>query len=172
MAAHPRIAFVIAYDRNRLIGREGGLPWQLPDDMRWFRDQTMGKPVIMGRKTYESLPVRFRPLPGRHNIVLTRDPAYEAPGATVVHTLDEALAAAGQAEEVIIAGGANIFRAFAPLVGRLYLTLVDAALQGDVHLPPLDGAEWREVYRQEHLADERHAYAFTWLILDRDLPQP
>ena len=102
------IAMVVAMDQNRLIGADNGLPWRLPDDMQWFVQQTMGKPIIMGRKTYESIPAKFRPLKGRHNIVLTRDHSYEAPGATVVHTVEEALATAGDVEEIIIGGGANV----------------------------------------------------------------
>ncbi|HOU41594.1 MAG TPA: dihydrofolate reductase [Promineifilum sp.] len=168
----PRIAYVVALDANRLIGRDNALPWRLPDDMRWFREQTLGKPCIMGRKTYDSLPERFRPLPGRRNIVLTRDRDYVAPGALVVHSLDDALAAAGAAEEIIIVGGAELFRALLPRVDRLYLTQIHAAVEGadtatDVFFPAFDADEWRVVYRQAHPADERHPFAFTWLILDR-----
>lgn len=161
------IAYVVAIDDNGLIGRDNDLPWRLPDDLLWFRDQTMGKPCIMGRKTYDSLPDRFRPLPGRLNIVVTRNAAYEAPGAVVVHTFDEALRAAGDAEEIIIVGGAVLFRAFMPLVDRLYLTRVHGAAEGDVYFPDYDPGQWREIFRQEHPTDDRHDYAFTWLILDR-----
>ncbi len=168
----PRIAYVVALDANRLIGRDNALPWRLPDDMRWFREQTLGKPCIMGRKTYDSLPERFRPLPGRRNIVVTRNRAYTAPGATVVHSLDDALAAAGAAEEIIIVGGAELFRALLPRVERLYLTQIHAAVEGvdattDTFFPPFDADEWRVVYRQAHPADERHPFAFTWFILER-----
>ncbi len=168
--AHSQIAYVVAIDDNGLIGRENDLPWHLPDDLRWFRDRTMGKPCIMGRKTYESLPDRYRPLPGRLNIVVTRNTAYEAPGAVVVHSFDEALRAAGDAEEIIVAGGADLFNAFMSLVDRLYLTRVHGAAEGDVYFPDYDPAQWREIYRQEHPADERHDYAFTWLILERIVP--
>ncbi len=168
----PRIAYVVALDANRLIGRDNALPWRLPDDMRWFRAQTLGKPCIMGRKTYDSLPERFRPLPGRRNIVVTRNRDYAAPGALVVHSLDDALAAAGAAEEIIIVGGAELFRALLPRVERLYLTQIHAAVEDDdtatdVFFPPFDENEWRVVYRQTHPADERHPFAFTWLILER-----
>ncbi len=168
----PRIAYVVALDANRLIGRDNALPWRLPDDMRWFREQTLGKPCIMGRKTYDSLPERFRPLPGRRNIVVTRNRDYAAPGALVVHSLDDALAVAGAAEEIIIVGGAELFRALLPRVERLYLTQIHAAAEGadtatDVFFPPFDADEWRVVYRQTHPADERHPFAFTWLILER-----
>ena len=163
----PRIAYVVAMDDNRLIGRDNDLPWRLPDDMAWFRRQTLGKPCIMGRKTYDSLPPRFRPLPGRLNIVVTRNVDYEAPGAIVVHSVEDALQAAGEVEEIVIVGGAELFRRLMPIVDRLYLTEVHGAVEGDVFFPEYDRAQWRELYRQEHAADERHPYAFTWLILDR-----
>lgn len=168
MNDRPRIAYVVAMDENRLIGRDNDLPWRLPDDMRWFRERTMGKPCIMGRKTYDSLPARFRPLPGRLNIVVTRNEDYEAPGAMVVHSVEDALRAAGDAEEVIIVGGAELFRALMPVVNRLYLTEVHGTAEGDVFFPAYDPAEWREVHRETHPADERHAFPFTWLILDRE----
>lgn len=164
---HPRIAYVVAMDDNRLIGRDNDLPWRLPDDMRWFREKTMGKPCVLGRKTYDSLPARFRPLPGRLNIVVTRNREYEAPGAVVVHSVEDGLTAAGDAEEIIIVGGADLFRRLLPVVDRLYLTRVHGTSVGDVYFPEYDPAEWRETYRQEHPADEHHAMPFTWLILDR-----
>ena len=168
----PRIAYVVATDANRLIGRDNDLLWRLPDDMRWFRAQTMGKPCIMGRKTYDSLPDRFRPLPGRLNIVVTRNRDYAAPGAVVVHSIDDALAAAGAAEEVIIVGGADLFRELMPRVGRLYLTEVHGAVESqpgarDVFFPAYDASQWRELYREHHPVDDRHPFAFTWLILER-----
>ena len=168
----PCIAYVVALDANRLIGRDNALPWRLPDDMRWFRAQTMGKPCIMGRKTYDSLPERFRPLPGRLNIVVTRNRGYEAPGAVVVHSVDEALAAAGAAPEVIVVGGADLFRALLPQVDRLYLTELDGAAEAqpgarDVFFPDISAVAWREVYREHHPADDRHPFPFTWLILER-----
>ena len=162
-----RIAYVVAMDDNRLIGRDNGLPWRLPDDMRWFREKTIGKPCILGRKTYDSLPARFRPLPGRLNIVVTRNPDYDAPGAVVVHSVDDALRAAGDVDEVIIVGGADLFRELLLIVDRLYLTRVHGAAEGDVYFPDVATDGWREVYRDHHPADDRHPFAFTWLILDR-----
>lgn len=167
MTDRPRIAYVVAMDENRVIGRDNDLPWRLPDDMRWFREKTLGKPCIMGRKTYDSLPDRFRPLPGRLNIVVTRNSDYQALGAVVVHSVDEALQAAGDVEEVIIVGGGDLFRRLMPVVDRLYLTQVRGAVGGDVFFPPVDLSQWHETYRQEHPADERHPLPFTWLILDR-----
>jgi dihydrofolate reductase len=128
----------------------------------------MGKPVIMGRKTYESIPAKFRPLQGRHNIVLTRDQSYEAPGTTVVHSVKAALAAAGEVEEIIIGGGANLYVQLLPKTTRLYLTLIEADLEGDAYFPEFEWSAWRETFRQHHPADERHNFAFTWLILERD----
>ncbi len=159
---------VVAMDRNRLIGAGNRLPWRLPDDMQWFVQQTMGKPVIMGRKTYESIPTKYRPLKGRQNIVLTRDRSYAAPGATVVHSVEDALAVAGEAEETIIGGGANLYAQLLPQTHKLYLTLVQAELEGDAYFPEIDESAWRETFRQHHPADERHNFAFTWLILERD----
>ena len=162
-----RISFVVAMDRNRVIGVDGRLPWRLPDDMKWFKEVTMGKPVIMGRKTYESIPDRFKPLAGRHNIVITHNRNYRAEGATVVHSVDEALAAAADAGEIIIGGGAQLYEALLPQAGRLYLTLVDGAFAGDAYFPELDLDQWREIYHQDHQPDKRHPYSFTWLILER-----
>lgn len=168
MTPDPRIAFVVAMDENRLIGRDNDLPWRLPDDMGWFRRQTMGKPCIMGRKTYDSLPERFRPLPGRLNIVVTRNREYEAPGAVVVHSIGDAIRAAGGVEEIAIIGGADLFRRLLPIADRLYLTQIHGAAEGDVYFPQFEMDDWDEVFRQEHPTDERHRFAFTWLILARN----
>ena len=168
MTLVPRIAFVVAMDENRLIGRDNDLPWRLPDDMGWFRRQTMGKPCIMGRKTYDSLPDRFRPLPGRLNIVVTRNREYEAPGAVVVHSIGDAIKAAGDVEEIAIIGGADLFRRLLPIADRLYLTQIHGAAEGDVYFPQFEMDGWDQTFRQEHPADERHRFAFTWLILDRN----
>lgn len=162
-----RISYVVAMDENRVIGVNQGLPWRLPDDMGWFRDKTLGKPCLMGRKTYDSLPDQFRPLPGRKNIVLTRDLTYEAPGASVVHSLKEAFEAAGDVSEIMIVGGGELFAELMPFVDRIYLTQVDAATEGDVYFPVYEPGEWTESFCQEHPADERHAYPFTWSIIDR-----
>lgn len=161
------ISIIVAMDKNRLIGRNGRLPWRLPDDMKWFREQTMGKPVIMGRKTFESIPDRFRPLPGRHNIVLTRQRDYKAEGVTVFHTIKAALAAAGSVDEIVVIGGADLYGQLLPQTKRLYLTLIDAEFTGDAYFPTIDWTAWHEIYRQEHPLDDRHDHPFTWLILER-----
>ncbi len=162
-----QISLIVAMDRNRVIGRNGRLPWHFPDDMKWFRRQTMGKPVIMGRKTYESIPARFRPLPGRHNIVVTRNRLYQAEGAAVVHTAADALAAAGEAPELMVIGGVQLYARLLPQADRLYLTLIDAEFIGDAYFPEIDPAEWQEISRQRHEVDGRHAYRFSWVILTR-----
>ncbi len=162
-----KLSIVVAMDKNRLIGADNGLPWRLPDDMGWFVEKTMGKPVMMGRKTYESIPAKFRPLKGRHNIVLTRSCCYAAPGATAVSSIAAALEAAGDVPEIIVAGGATLYAQLLPQTNRLYLTLVEAELHGNAFFPEINPAEWRETFRQHHPADERHAFPFTWLILMR-----
>jgi dihydrofolate reductase len=165
--SRPIISFVVAMDHNRLIGVDGGLPWQLPEDMKHFRRVTMGKPVLMGRVTYESIPPRFRPLPGRTNIVLTRQETYEAPDCILVNSLDEALAAAAGEPELMVIGGAKLYEQLLPQAERLYLTLVDGEFSGDAYFPELDMSQWREVSRQEFERDERHDAAFTILLLER-----
>ncbi len=162
-----RLSLIVAMDKNRLIGVNGRIPWRLPDDMKWFREQTMGKPVIMGRKTFESIPDRFRPLPGRRNIVVTRNWLYQAEGVTVINSVEAALAAAGVVDEIVVIGGAELYTQLLPQADRLYLTRIDAEFDGDAYFPEIDPAAWHEVYRQEHPADDRHDYAFTWFIWER-----
>ncbi len=163
----PIISFVFAMDRHHLIGAGNGLPWRLPDDMKHFRQVTMGKPVLMGRITYESIPARFRPLSGRTNIILTHQIGYEAPGCLVVHSLDAALAAAAGQPELMVIGGAQIYEQLLPRAERLYLTLIDADFDGDVFFPVLDMSQWREVSRQEHGRDEKQPIPFAFLLLER-----
>jgi dihydrofolate reductase len=159
------ISFVVAVARNGVIGREGGLPWHISSDLRRFKEITMGKPVIMGRKTWESLP--RKPLPGRRNIVITRQQGFAAEGAEVAATPEEALRLAGDVPEVAVIGGGEVYRLFWPLVDRLYLTEVDLDVAGDTHFPATDPAEWREVAREVHPKGERDSASFTLRILDR-----
>jgi dihydrofolate reductase len=154
-------------DENRLIGANNRLPWHLPDDVKRFKNLTMGKPVIMGRQTYESIPQKFRPLTGRHNIVLTGNRSFRAPGCTVVHSIEEALAAAGECEEVMIGGGARLYEQLLPRADRIYLTLIEATLRGDTYFPQLNLDEWNEVLREVHQANERNAYRTQFIILER-----
>ena len=159
-----RIALVVAIARNGVIGRDKALPWRLPNEMAHFVRVTMGKPVVMGRHTWESLK---KPLAGRLNIVLTHRAGYVAPGATVVHSLEEAWRAAGDAEEVCVIGGTALFAETLPVADVLYLTDVEADVPGDTFFPPFDRGEWEETEMARHAADERHAYPFRILELRR-----
>ena len=161
------LSLIVAMDQNRLIGANNGLPWHLPDDMKWFVDKTLGKPVIMGRKTYDSIPAKYKPLKERHNIIVTRNDDYRAEGCTVVHSIETALAAAGNVPEIIIGGGTQIYAQMLPIASRLYLTLVEGAFEGDAYFPEFDQSAWRETFRWHHLADSRHAVPFTWVILEK-----
>jgi dihydrofolate reductase len=159
------ISYVVAVSKNGVIGREGGLPWHISSDLKRFKEITMGKPVVMGRKTWESLP--RRPLPGRRNIVITRSRDFAADGAEVAATPEEALRLCGDVPEVAVIGGGEIYRLFWPLVDRLYLTEVDLEVAGDTHFPAVSPAEWREVGREIHPRGEKDSAAFTLRILDR-----
>ena len=158
-----RISFVLAFDRNKVIGKAGGLPWRLPDDMRRVRALTVGKPLIMGRRTYDSI---GRPLPDRTSIVLTRDTAFHPDGVLVARSPEEALRLAGDVPEVIIFGGAEVFREFLPMADRIYLTEVDAEIGGDTSFA-FGESEWRVLETIPHPADERHPYPFRFLTLER-----
>ena len=165
-----RIAFVVAVSRNGVIGRDGGLPWHISTDLKRFKAITMGKPVIMGRKTWESLPKR--PLAGRTNIVITRQPGYVAPGAQVAADVETALkiAAAERPEEIAVIGGAEIFLAFMPLAERIYLTEADLSVEGDTFFPKLEPGQWRETAREAHEKGPNDTASFTLRTLDRTLP--
>jgi len=173
MAGEPLIALVVAMGENRAIGRGGGLPWHLRSDMRYFRRITMGKPVVMGRLTFASLP---RLLDGRINIVLTRNAAFEAPGAIMAYNLEEALDVARKAAkkygaaEIMIIGGADLFREALPLASRIYLTEVHAAPEADTWFPELDMSEWKEVSREAHGAGPNDDHDFSFVVLDRIRP--
>jgi len=166
MARGPHLVAVVAMADNGVIGRDNALPWRLPDDLKRFKAITLGKPILMGRKTFESL---GRPLPGRDNIVLTRDRGWSAQGCRVVHTLDEAVAAAGSAAELMVIGGAEVYRLAWPRLERLELTEVHGAVEGDTRLDLFDSAEWREMAREPHPADARHALPFSFVTLERRL---
>ena len=161
----------IARARNGVIGRDGKLPWRLKTDLAIFRAITMGKPVIMGRKTWESLPKR--PLVGRTNIVLSRDGSFEPHGAVVCEDFAEAVAIAREqaeddgAREVCVIGGASVFERALPKAGRLYLTDIDADVEGDVVLPPIDESRWTEVRSERHEASDDDEYPFTVRVLER-----
>jgi dihydrofolate reductase len=166
-----RITGIVAVAENGVIGREGDLPWHLPDDMKYFMNTTRGHHIISGRINYESIPLRFRPLKDRTNLVITRDRGYDAPGAVVLSSLEKALdhaRAAGEVE-VFIIGGGQVFREALEkdLMERLHITRVHAHVEGDVHFPELDAARWHIVQETHHPADERHAFPFTFRVLER-----
>lgn len=164
MIPPPRLALVAAVADNGVIGRGNRLPWHLPADLAHFKRLTLDKPILMGRRTWESLPGL---LPRRRHLVLTRDPAYRAEGCTLVHSLDEAIAAAGAVPELLIIGGAALYAEALPRVGRLYLTRVHAAVEGDTQFPAWDPADWIEMERVEHPADGGNCFPMTFLTLDR-----
>jgi dihydrofolate reductase len=157
------IFLIFARASNGVIGCDGGMPWHIPLDFKHFKALTMGKPMIMGRKTFDSLP---GPLPGRRHIVLTRDRAWQAHGAEVAHSVAEALDLAGNSTVAVI-GGADIYAQFLPLADWIELTEVHGRFEGDVTMPPL-GPEWREVVREEHASEDSHP-AFAFVTLRRDL---
>jgi dihydrofolate reductase len=151
------ISCIVAHSRNRVIGRDGDLPWHLPADLRRFRELTSGHAVVMGRRTYESLPERFRPLPNRRNLVLSTDPGYTAPGAEVFPDLDAALAACG--EDCFVIGGGATYAQALPRASRVYATELDAEVDGDTFFPELaDG--WRRVEASGTEVENGHAYRF------------
>ena len=166
-----KVSMIWAMSRNRVIGRDNALPWHLPREMKHFMTTTRGHPVIMGRRTFESMD--RRPLPGRDNIVVTRQEHYAAPGATVVADLDAALAEAGRrcgqkgVDEVFVIGGAGLYQAALARADRLYVTVVEAEIAGDTFFPQIDWDAWREVSRQVFPADSEHAYPFTISLLER-----
>lgn len=167
-----RLAMIAAQSQNRVIGNNNKLPWYLPEDLKYFKRVTLGKPIIMGRKTFESI---GRPLPGRTNIIITRNPdwTHDGAGVRVVHSLQQAielaesLALVNGFEESLVIGGAEIYALALPQADRLYLTQVHAEVQGDAHFPPLDPAQWHEVAREDFSAIEPNPYDYSFIVLDR-----
>lgn len=159
-----RVNLVVALDRGGVIGHDGGLPWRLPRDLQRFREITLGHPIVMGRRTHESI---GRPLPGRLNLVLSTDPRFQAPGCVAMHSLESALAACAEVPEVMIVGGAALYAAALPLAQRLFLTEVAADTEGDVRFPAFERSEWTETARERHAADEKNEYACDFVVLER-----
>ena len=160
-----RVALVVAMDRNRGIGRRGELPWHLPDDLRHFKQLTLGRPLLMGRATFESI---GRPLPQRRNLVLSRNPRWSAQGAERVGSLAEALALCADQEWLMVIGGAQVYAEALPLAHRIYLCEVEAAIADvDTWFPQLERAQWTELSRVAHQIDARHAYGFSQVMLER-----
>lgn len=166
--AGPVISLIAAMANNRVIGIDNQLPWKLPADMKWFRLHTLGKPVVMGRKTFESF--GGRTLPDRLNIVITRDKTYRANDAVVVHSIDEAIAAAGNVEEIMVIGGASFYQQMLPMAERMYLTFVEMEPAGDAWFPEYDENQWREIVREEHESDEKNLCAYRFVVLERVKP--
>ena len=160
----PLVSIVVATDEQGGIGHQGGLPWHLSDDLKRFKQLTLGKPIVMGRKTWDSI---GRPLPGRHNIVVSRQRGLVLEGATVVPSLEAAWQAAGDVPEICVIGGAEIFRQALPLTDVVHWTLVHATVDADTRLPPFDGTEWIEVDRDTRPVDARHAHSFSFITLRR-----
>ena len=158
------ISIIAAMDRNRLIGNDNQLPWHLPADFAYFKSVTMGKPIIMGRKTYESI---GKPLPGRSNIVLTRNPDIKFEGVECVDSFAEALALVADAEEVMVIGGSTIYEMLLPQVNRLYFTYVDAEFEGDAWFPEFDNNQWQETESVMKKADEKNLYDCRFVTLEK-----
>lgn len=158
------ISLVVAAAENNVIGSANKLPWRLPDDLRRFKALTMGKPIVMGRKTFESI---GKPLPGRINIVVTRQPELKIEGCVMAPSLDAALEAGATAAEIMIIGGADIYRQILPRTDRIYLTRVHAHVEGDAYFPDIVWEDWIEAESDYHPADEHHGYPFTFLTLKR-----
>lgn len=163
-AASPTLTLVVAATDAGVIGRDNAMPWHLPADLARFKSITMGKPIVMGRRTYDSI---GRALPGRLNVVVTRDRGWSAAGVSIAHSLDEAIAACGTAPEVMVIGGAQLYAAALPRATRVQLTRIHAAIEGDTVFPALPPADWREVAREERAADARNPHAMSFVTLER-----
>ena len=158
------IVLIAALAKNRVIGIDNKLPWRLPDDLQHFKKLTLGHSIVMGRKTWESLP---GVLPDRHHIVITRDTNYSAPNAEIVHSIEEAISLVPGHQPVFIVGGANLYQQLLEKADRMELTMVDAEPEGDAFFPEWDTQQWQEVSREHHAADERHKFAFDFVRLQR-----
>ncbi len=154
------ISIIAAMTPKQVIGVHNQLPWHLPADLKHFKELTLGKPIVMGRKTFESI---GKALPGRENIVLTQDKNFSAANIQVMNTLEDVLMLDSPNTELIIIGGANIYKQFLPYTNKLYFTIVHADIEGDAYFPEWKQNEWDEIYREEHPADEKNAYAFTFV---------
>jgi len=161
------LSLIWAMADNRVIGIKNRLPWKLPADMKWFRQNTLGKPIIMGRLTFESFGAK--PLPGRRNIIVSRNPNYTADGIETFNSLEAALAATSNAEEVMLIGGMSLYQQALPLADRLYMTLVHADLDGDAWFPDIDLSHWQQTRRQDFQADEKNPHAYSFITLEKSL---
>lgn len=162
MSSH--LTLIAAIGRNRELGRDNRLLWHLPADLAHFKARTLGRPIVMGRKTHESI---GRPLPGRLNIVISRDPDYRSEGCEVANTVDQAIDLAGDAEEIMVIGGAAIYALFLPSADTMEITEVDGQFEADAFFPEWDADAWRETASEAHAADERNALAYRFVTLER-----
>ena len=160
----PTITLIAARARNGVIGRNNQMPWKIPGEQAHFKKVTMGHPIVMGRKTWESI---GRALPGRRNIIVTRNRSYVAPGAEVASSLNDALALAGNAGEVFVIGGAQLYAEAMPRASRVMLTEIDADFDGDTWMPPLDRTQWRETSREHHAASSDRAFGYAYVVYER-----
>ena len=158
------LSIIVAKSNNNVIGSEGNLPWHIPEDLKKFKSITMGKPIIMGRSTFESI---GKALPGRKNIVMTRDREYQADGITIAHNLEEALKLCEQAKEIMIIGGGEIYKLFFDMVNRLYLTNVEKYIDGDVFFPEIDLSKWKMIRKEEFPMNTERKIGFSLEILER-----
>jgi dihydrofolate reductase len=156
-----KLSLIAAVAHNRVIGQHNQLLWHLPGDMRHFRETTRGRPVLMGRKTWESLPEKFRPLPGRLNVVVSRNPDYSAPGAVPADSLASAIEKTGSSDELFVIGGAELYRQALPLAGKLYLTEITTEFSGDAYFPEVRPDEWKEISRSQPVEESGLVYAFV-----------
>lgn len=158
------LSIVVAKSKNNVIGKGNQLPWHLPADLKHFKSVTMGKPIVMGRKTFESI---GRPLPGRRNVVISRDKNYSALGCDVFHSIDAALAELKNEKEVMIIGGANLYQQLLPLVTRIYLTEIDLEIEGDAFFPELDLSRWHALSRENYTKDEKNSCSFSFQLWEK-----
>ncbi len=159
-----RISAICAMSENRVIGKNNKLPWHLPADLQHFKKITMGNPILMGRKTYESI---GRPLPGRLNIILTHNTHYQAPGCVIVSSIEDALNAAKDYQELFIIGGATIYQELMPLTQRIYMTKISQYIEGDTFFPAIDPTQWQQVECIDQASDTKNPYQFSFVIFDR-----
>lgn len=158
------ISGIVAVSENRVIGKNNQLPWNLPADLQHFKNVTMGKPILMGRKTFESI---GKVLPGRCNVIISSDESYSAPGCVIANSIATALSAVEYSSEVFVIGGATLFEVMLPEIQRLYLTLIHHQFEGDVYFPEIDWSEWNEIEREDHKSDKENPYSYSFLTLHR-----
>ncbi len=166
MIKHPKIALIAALSKNQVIGKDNQLPWNLPNDLQHFKSLTLNKPVVMGRKTFDSI---GRPLPKRRNVVITHQTEWQMNGCEVFHSIDVALTALQDETEIMIIGGATLYQQTIAKADILYLTVVDATIEGDAFFPDWNSDEWKILSEEKHSADDRHAFAYTFLTLAREI---